>query len=123
MCCQPTEQLKFHPLRSPRATHNLTDHIRTRRKIAFENRLARFSHISKYGLAKMPSQKLLRWPILFVPQINMFPGYAMTIAPETHDLVIILRTISLKLHVIQYTYVWIDRDIVAVKKVMNSSVK
>ena len=108
MCCQPTEQLKFHPLRSPRATHNLTNHIRTWRKIAFENRLARSPHISKHRLAKMPSQKLLHWPTLFISKIDMFPGYAMTIAPEADNLVIILEQLVNELHAHTVYDVWID---------------
>ena len=96
MCCQPTEQLKFHPLRSHRATHNLTKHIRTRRKIAFKNRLASPPHVSKHCLPKMPPQQLINWSrrILKELLIKMFTRDTLSIGVETDDLVIILRTIS-----------------------------
>ena len=90
---QATEQLKLHPLRSLRTAHNLTHHVRTRRKIKLENRLSGSPHIRKYCLPEMPMQKLIDWSMRILKEllIEMFAGDALAIRSETHDLVIILN--------------------------------
>ena len=91
--CETAEQLKFHSLRGLWASTHLTQNIRARREVNFEDWLSGTSHIRKYSLSKMPSKKFIRGSIGIIAKlfIKKFACDVISIIRKTNDFMIILQ--------------------------------
>ena len=90
---ETAEQLKLHSLCSLWAPTHLTQSIRARRKVIFEDWLSSTSHICKDSLSKMPSKKFIRGSIGIIVEllIKVFACNVTSILRKTNDFIIILQ--------------------------------